>query len=191
MTHTYHCLDLSDVLNHKACSFKGSEEIGYLTILGSSIPEELMPLKQVFEYESIPFFMAKQNIWDNVELAGQRIFLPEINASAIHIIGTSDNTDMEEDVEIYYKKSLIHSIPLKLNYFGNNPSNSDNECFIQLPFLYSKSIVNTKVQPCIWYTRLILPEPSLIDSILLGENPCMHIFSITVEKATGKDYSDG
>lgn len=187
MSYTYHCLDLSDILNHRACSLQDSEEGGYLTISGSSIPEEYMPFNQVFEYNSIPFFMAKQSTWDNVELAGQRVFLPETEVSAIHIIGTSSITDMKEDIEIIYKNTTIHIAPLNLSYFGTDPFNCDNECFIQIPFLYSRTKVNSKIQPCIWYTKLSLPTPSLIDSILLGDNPCVHIFSITVEKPTDKE----
>jgi len=187
MSYKYNCLDLSNILNHKACSLKDSEEGGYLTISGSSIPEEYMPFNKVFEYNTIPFYLGKQSNWDNLELSGQRVFLSDTEASAIHVIGTSSMTDMEEEIEIYYKDTTIHTAPLKLSYFGTDPSKTDNECFIQIPFLYSGTKVNSKIQPCIWYTKLSLPVPSLIDSILLGENPCMHIFSITVEKQTEKE----
>lgn len=189
MSHIYQCLDLGDILNHKACSIQDSEEGGYLTISGSSLPEEYINFNEVFEHKGIPFLMSKYEAWDNVELAGQRVYLPEIEASTIHIIGTSSITDMEEDIEIKYKDTTIYTIPLYLNYFGPRTTNSNNECLIKMPFLYSRTKINSKIQPCLWYTKLKLPKPSMIDSILLGENPCMHIFSITIEKLSNEKES--
>lgn len=178
---SFHCLDLSSMLNHKACTTPEQKGIGGLTVVGSSIPESYLPFDQPFQYDSIPFIMMKQEMLDNIELSGQRLELPRMRALQLHVIGTSSETDMCEPIQFEFERRHVHSELLELGCFSSSHSVRNNECIIQAPYLHTRTNINERIQPKLWYTSLPLPRSVEINSILLGDNPCMHIFSLTIE----------
>ncbi|MFB0846517.1 hypothetical protein [Paenibacillus oleatilyticus] len=187
MKNLFHCLDLSDTLNHRACATKNGNERAYLTLSGSAIPEEYIPFNQAFQFDTIPFIMFKNDIWDNIEMVGQRVYFSTVRASSIHFIGTSTETDMTDNVILELDEQPVYSTSLNLRYFASDPEPvfMNNRCVIQAPYIYSGTKINSIVKPSLWYTCISIQEPLEINSVVLADNPCMHIFSITVERQEG------
>lgn len=187
MISKFHCLDLSEILNHRACSVQQAEEDAYLTLSKSALPEELILFNQAFEYDGVPFIMLKQNKWDNIEMVGQRVYFPEMKVTAIHIIGTALDTDMSDTVHFELDSTPVYASDLQLRYFAADPNldHMNNSCVFQTPYVYSDGKPNAIVQPCLWYTRITIKESQVMNAMLLADNPCMHLFSITIEQHIG------
>ncbi|KAA6470410.1 hypothetical protein [Bacillus cereus] len=177
----YKCINLDQYYNN--CGFTKREEIhkGNLTVFKTSFP-----LEEGFElfpdYKGVPLKFNKYNDNDNIELEGQKIFLDQYyKVKRIYIVGLSIYGDYFDDFNLYKNNQLVQNIRVKLTGTDSKVPSFGNEMLLRYTSLHNAKKGKLNISSTIWLDEIDLEQPRIIDSIELGDNPCMHIFSITLE----------
>jgi hypothetical protein len=178
---SFHCLDLSELYNNCGVTSFEEKEQGMLNGAGASFPAELVPLGYAFEFEGIPFIMTKHNGLDNIEVEGQRLVFSPMYVSRIHILGLSNDSHMSEEIQLEYDGEIVSSKLMRLSSYSSANPYFGNKCLLRSPYVHFHNQRTENYQPAIWYDSIEIDPSTAVNAILLADNPCIHIFSITVE----------
>ncbi|SDZ37968.1 hypothetical protein [Bacillus sp. 166amftsu] len=153
---------------------------GNLTLNGSSLPLEGPFCKQVFYFEHIPFYMKKLSKFDNIAMEGQEIKVNAYNAKNIHIIGNSVSGSYFDDISFKSEGEIIERKRLSLTDFISEEPVFNNQLFYRFTKINSRQPLHLKGS--LWKQSINF-EPSInVESIILEDNPFIHIFAITIEE---------
>ncbi|WP_152656265.1 hypothetical protein [Oceanobacillus sp. CFH 90083] len=182
----YNILDLKKLINNKGLASEDNFKSASLTMSGSSIPNDKIPLNKEFYFNGIPFYITETEKGDNIELEGQIIELNEvISSNYLYILGLSVYGDYFEDITFLLHNEIIKKEKLSFNdYLTEEPFFTNNLVF-QSQFTYnniSNNFKNKLNKPIIWCDKITFKKNIKYNKIELGDNPCMHIFAMTSVK---------
>lgn len=178
----YYMLDLKSIFNNKGFTKIGYESEGAFALGGSTYPAEKRP-PQEFISEDIPFIITENDQgYDNFELERQEIKIKSGNYTKIYFLGASNNGDFYETVNFLSSGKIISSKKIYFTDFINDEPMFDNSLAFEFPYVHTRVGILENFKPKIWSFCLLLNEDKKIDTIKFGDNPSIHIFSITLEE---------
>ncbi len=147
-------------------------------VIGASYPQAEVErlLKDGLLYVNEIPFMISFGEKDNFRLTGQRIEL-FVEASKICFLGSSEQGDYEEYVELLYEDGTIHTITLGLSDWCGI-SRFGEKIAASLPFRYDSAGNVERIQ-CRLYVQCYNIPRERLTGIKFPERVNMHIFAIT------------
>lgn len=180
----YYPLPLSTYYNNNGFSYELEQRIGNFTTFGSSYPGDEIPKQTDVIIEEIPFlFPDAQSTFNNLELENQQLDIPADYYTAMFILGAADNGSYQEDIEYYLNDTLVEQTSLALTNWTDHMPKYQEQVVYRCSGIYTqKGALLTSKQTTIWLQTLSFEHPLHMNRIVLPDNPCMHIFSITLQK---------
>ncbi|MNI68736.1 hypothetical protein D3C73_1244460 [compost metagenome] len=163
---------------------------GNFTGFGSSYPGDQLPCPDdyIVNVSGIPFFLYNvKGCSNNIEFAGQTIKVPPAKYSALHVLGSSDNGSFSEYLRFYLEGNPVGRYKLELsNWVAGVPAYHEQEAYRCTALCAGPKIIET-VKPAVWQQTIRFLQPIALDELVLPDNMCMHLFSLTLE---GTDIDD-
>jgi hypothetical protein len=177
-------VDLTEYYNNSGINFPEATDANF-THFGASYPGEGLPMENEIIVESIPFLFPYSSIYNNIEFEKQKILLPLSKYKALYVLGSSDNGSFTEQIDLYNQGEFLTSCQLSLtDWVSNFPEYSEIEAY-RCNCLVSNGRQVNSLQPVIWLQKVLLDQNNAFNEVRLPDNPCMHVFSITLEKVWG------
>ncbi|NEW05644.1 hypothetical protein GK047_06365 [Paenibacillus sp. SYP-B3998] len=179
----YTHINLDEHFGNNGFGYKDGRTPANFTALGSSYPIDQLPDTSLVYVNDIPFlFPSLEAPYNNVESFNQEI---EINPSSqpythVFVLGAADNGYFNET---FLLANNDRALPIKI---GLSDWLSNNACFGEsIAFRCDGMCTNRgqfveSLKPTIWFQSIPLNESVNIDKILFPDNPCIHIFAITL-----------
>ncbi|WP_028595944.1 hypothetical protein [Paenibacillus assamensis] len=179
----YYKINLNSYYNNNAFTYEESSSKGDLTSFGSSYPAEYLPNEHEITVNGIPFiFPTKENKFNNIELENQSIIVPDDSYSTIYILGSSENGSYKEYMELRQNNDLkSRNIFALTDWISNYPMFMEQVAF-ECGYVHTKDSSIHSLKPKIWIQTLHLDPATEFNTIRLPDNPCIHIFSLTLQK---------
>ncbi len=182
-------LDLTGHFNNDGISSDEDRTDGDFTGTGQTFPEEdLPPSNSRVTYSGVPFTFPDKSdgALNNISLEGQRLFVSKGYYERFFILGAADVTSLEDSLAVVSEQGMHHDLPLQLSSWrlGRNLKYGEIPAIRCSGFHFPSQHVNTErldVTYGIWMQTILLPRIP-ITSILLPDNPGMHIFALTLEE---------
>lgn len=173
-------VDLSIYYNNNGIKYSTEKSCNF-TGFGSSFPGDQLPQGNI-NINDIPFiFPSSQSQFNNIEFNKQKVSVPKNSHSGLHILGASDNGSFFESLHLYNDNFFEDSIILSLTeWVSISPKYNELEAF-RCNYLCSLQGQVHTVKPVIWHQIIHLKRPTIFNSIMFPDNPCMHVFSLTLE----------
>ena len=191
---SYVMVPLEDHFNNMGISFSESCHCGDFDGLGNSFPaEELPTFGEKVEFNSTPFLFPYKSDGapDNIVLEGQQIAVPPAQYQALAVLGASDSAryaDGAFEDHIYFcsrDKRQERRLRLK-DWICIAEQRAGGREALRCPFMntpsgqISRSERGYETLPTLWLEEIALDARDYLYSIILPDNPCMHIFSMTL-----------
>ncbi|WP_207696104.1 hypothetical protein DOK67_0000695 [Enterococcus sp. DIV0212c] len=176
-------INLSKYCNSKGLTNKQNFFHGNLTPAGSSIPNN-SGIKSVSSQKSGMNYKLIKGEKDNIECQGQIIKFQQSSAcQSIGIIGVGIYGDFTERLIIEDVSGSKNYIEAHFSDFTHNPPYfKENFCIFSSDYLYSSDSNELEIYGCtgsLW-EQVILVDTLNISSLKLPDNPCIHIFAISI-----------
>ncbi|MVO98833.1 hypothetical protein [Paenibacillus lutrae] len=181
-TQPFICLDMTSCLNNCGTTDNSSYQHGYLSSSGVSLPRENILFHTPFEFNDIPFVLFRQNYRDNMVTEGQAIQFPEARISKIHVLGASSDVNMSDYMYLKHNETLLSKEKMMLSHFASEAPFARNVCILETAGLNTLDGPLAHRTGRLWLDILHLTEPLEINQLTFEDNPCMHIFGITLER---------
>lgn len=178
-------LPLSSVCNHKLI-YGSQDNIGEdIGIEGTYIAESDMKIKSSDIVDGIPFDICFDS-FDNIECDGQQIAV-DFAAERLHVLGFSLWCDVHSVIKLVYADGSTHCVKVpfiewrcinEFEWFDIAAVGGD---------IKSHCVISSgkQSQPVYFHHIAVdIPNPERIKGIILPENFCLHIFSITLESVS-------
>ncbi len=185
---------LEDHFNNSGISFIGSCHRGDFDGLGNSFPaEELPAFGKKVEFNGTPFLFPPKNDGapDNMALEGQQIVVPHAKYQTLAVLGASDSAryaDGAFEDYIYFcsgDKQQARSLSLK-DWICIAEQRAGGREALRCPVMntpsghISKSEKGYETLPTLWLEEIALDDRDYLCSIIFPDNPCMHVFAMTL-----------
>lgn len=184
-------LDLQPLFNNDGISWDADLGDGDFDGEGGTYPaEDLPPSNTLVECQGIPFLFPdkEDGARNNVVLEGQRLEIPVGRYRALHLLGAADSGSFAAWLEVEEETGGRERHRLGLSSwhgfegprFGERPG-------IACSGFHSGDLGNTHTdgrvrrQVWIWVQRLRLEEGRVIRALVFPDNPCLHVFAMTLE----------
>ncbi|MGN7471965.1 hypothetical protein [Brevibacillus sp. SAFN-007a] len=174
-------LNIGPYLNNRGFTTEQNVQDGNLSLGGSSLPVEGVPLDREFVYKNIPFHFTYKLEGDNIELEGQTIGFPSQFISKIHVIGVSSNGSLSDYLYLLQNDVVVKKAKVCLSDFVETVPALGDELAINFEYLHTQVGRNDFYRPNLWYYCVDLEKTYFINGIRLEDNPFMHIFAVTFE----------
>lgn len=187
----YYPLPLTHYYNNNGFSYDIEQRIGNFTTFGSSYPGDEIPDQSDLMIEDIPFiFPDAQATFNNIELENQRLSVPEHHYTAMSILGAADNGSYDEEIQYHLNDRLVYQMPLALTNWTDHMPKYNEKVVYRCSGIYTqKGALLTSKQTTIWLQTLLFDRPIHINTIVLPDNPCMHLFAITLKKENTNEHA--
>lgn len=178
------CLDLTSVFDSMGTSPGEARERGGFTVGGASYPSASFP-EGGLRVREVPFILAdtdgrRPNV---VTFLGQTIPVPTGVYGVIHVLGASENGDFFDYVGIAGAGGeRVQRFRIDLSDWIRATPSFGNEPAIVCPVLHTRGGV-APMAVTVWYAHAGIPGDLVVSELILPDNPCMHAFSLTLERA--------
>ncbi|XLP22060.1 hypothetical protein ACFMB7_26830 [Bacillus toyonensis] len=183
----YH-LNLSDLFNNHGILGKNEPINDSSFSLGISFyPAEYLPkYGEKFHWENTSFLFPTKTSegFDNLTLDYQTIQVPKGKFTDLYILGSSNNGNFYDDVQLLFNNNIVYTFKLALTEFVSETSWFGDPIVLECPFTRNKNLDLFSLQPKIYCHQEQLPSNITFDEIKLGSNPFIHLFSITLRGET-------
>ena len=181
--------DLTEHFNNDGISSDQDRTDGDFTGTGQTYPEEdLPPSNTRVSYGGVPFAFPDKSdgALNNISLEGQRLFVTERCYERLFILGAADVTSLEDRMVVASGQETHHDLPLQLSSWrlGRNLKYGELPAIKCSGFHFPSQHVSTEkldITYGIWMQTISLPRIT-VTSILMPDNPGMHIFALTLEE---------
>ncbi|KAF0815848.1 MULTISPECIES: hypothetical protein [Cytobacillus] len=185
---SYYLVNLEEYYCNCGFSFINQRENGDFTGSGSSYPAEQLPSSEkVIKIHEVPFhFPSKEKgKFNNIEFNEQKIKVKEDSYQAIHVLGAADNGSFLEPISLIDQQGSVSKVMLGFtDWVDYEPKFNDLKAIV-CKGVHSAQLGCLEGMQCtIWYQKVKVPTGVLFNEIRLGDNPGMHIFSLTLERST-------
>lgn len=180
---TYQTLSLHDYVNNRGITYQNEYDKGQLTIGGASLPAELIMSVQDPIIEGIPFQFIYQDQGDNIELEGQSLRFPPLEAEALHVVGCSSNGNLYEEISLLREGHVVCETRLSLtDVIEREPAFHDRAAYA-FDYIHTVSGINHHLTSNLWLDSLTFSQKVVFDEIRFQDNPFMHIFAMTIQQS--------
>ncbi|WP_342552902.1 hypothetical protein [Paenibacillus sp. FSL R7-0652] len=182
---TIYCpLRLDEHYNNNGFSYPGTGNIGNFTTFGSSYPADELADQGNMQWKDVPFvFPDSTQRFNNIELESQRIQVPDGEYTALYILGAADNGSYHEFIYFERNEERVGKASLALTNWTETTAKFKEEMMHRFRGMYTqKGALLTSVHPIIWFQQIQLEEALCFDTMIMSDNPCMHIFALTLGK---------
>lgn len=191
---SYVMVPLEDHFNNTGISFSESCHLGDFDDLGNSFPaEELPAFGTKVEFNGTPFLFPHKNDGapDNMALEGQQLVVPNAKYQTLTVLGASDSAryaDGAFEDYIYFcsrDKRQARRLCLK-DWICIAEQRAGGREALRCPFMntpngqISRSEKGYDTLPTLWLEEIALDTRDCLFSIIFPDNPCMHIFAMTL-----------
>ncbi len=191
---SHYPLDLSRYFNNDGISFATDVEDGDFDGLGNTYPAEKLPAStQLTTLCGTPMlFPAKcDGAFNNIVLEAQQVVVSSGNYSTLAIIGAADSGRYVDGgyqdliVLSYCDAEECATLSLK-DWVCIEEQRPGGREALRCPYMHSPTGRCTlsergyETQPTLWYEEIEIDESKTLERIHLPDNPCMHIFSMTL-----------
>ena len=185
-------LDLHPLFNNDGISWDHRLADGDFDGEGGTYPaESLPPSNSLCECQGIPFFFPSKEdgALNNVALEGQRLALPTGCYRSLYLLGAADCGYFAEWLEVEEEGGSRRCCRLELSSwhgfegagFGESPGLVCNGYHSgDLGDTHSDGRVRREVW--MWVQHIALGPHQAINSLVLPDNPCLHLFAATLEQ---------
>lgn len=187
-------LDLSRYLNNDGISFEADVEDGDFDGSGNTYPAEKLPAsKQLASLCGTPMLFPdkRDGAFNNIVLEAQQIVVSSGNYATLAAIGAADSgryADGEyQDLIIFSYRDAEESATLRLkDWVCIEEQRRGGREALRCPYMHSPkgrcalSERGYETYPTLWYEEIEIDESKTLERIHLPDNPCMHIFSMTL-----------
>ncbi|EJR73593.1 hypothetical protein ORN01_21960 [Bacillus cereus] len=166
--------------NHQNTSF---------SLVESYFPSEYLPnYGEILKWNDTSFLFPERNKnnFDNLVLDNQIIKAPSGNTKEIYILGASNNGSFYDKVELHLNKEIVYSFELALTDFIEKNTRFNDVTVLECPFVRNINHDLHQYTASLYCHKETLPSNIEFDEIKLGDNPFIHIFSITLR---GDNYA--
>ncbi|ALS36069.1 hypothetical protein ABID30_000747 [Enterococcus rotai] len=179
-------IDLSNELNSKGLTKIKDHFLGDLTPLGTSIPNFIND-SIIKSHNSNMSYIINDSVFDNIECNGQELltkkseYINTIGFIGVSVYGNHDDIVLlEDDIGNQLSKPISFSaFHCQEPYYSDNYSIYEFREYLHSPIKGKERIEGTGGN--LWEFTLSFKERIRLKKITLPDNPCIHIFSITVE----------
>ncbi len=179
MNDNFRLIALTSHFNADAFSFDTDRARGHFGL--SCYPAEEMPEPQkTFNSYEIPFIFPdvtrRQN---NIESYCQKIVPPQEVYSSFFFLGACDNGSFLESIKVRDAKcEYVHKVGL--TDWCENPQYGERRAF-EASHAHAAQNDIFSYRPQIWLQALTFASPTQIKEIELPDNPCFHVFALTLK----------
>ena len=192
----YYPLDIGPYFNNDGISFETGVGNGDFDGLGNTYPAEKLPASnQLVNLCGTPIlFPDKQDdAFNNIILESQQIIVPVGNYCTLAIIGASDSGryvggGYEEPLILSYWENTKEKVKLRLkDWICIEEQRIGGKEALRCPYMHcpegrcAVSERGYETYPTLWYEEISVDDSKTLDHIKLPDNPCMHIFAMTLE----------
>ncbi|WP_139487913.1 hypothetical protein [Brevibacillus dissolubilis] len=178
----YH-FDIQLFLNNKGIVDAAAREEGGFSLGFTSYPSELLPPEgSIFTWNDVSFRFPVRSAdgFDNFVLEEQRMSVVPRNYTSIAILGASTNGNFYEELSLLYQREETYRFKLKLSNFIEQESWFGEAVALECAYGRCRTSDIDYYKPKIYCVTETLPDHLLFDEIVMGDNPFMHIFAITI-----------
>ena len=190
----YVMVDLTPHLNNDGTSHPAGVPHGDLSGEGMAFPWEALPASgEIVTLHGIPFQFTDtlSGAANNVCLEGQTLTVPAGAYAAVHVLGASVGGSFEEPLELECASGARETVQLRLTtcrpawgrpLYGE----ADAVRFPEMHFPAGEThVASDGDNCCLWLqtAQVITRDP--VVAIQLGDNDCMHVFALTLRRASG------
>ncbi|MCK4258494.1 MAG: hypothetical protein KAX49_05920 [Halanaerobiales bacterium] len=182
MKENYTIINLDDYFNADGISYDSNPGNGHFGI--SSFPAELLPESgTIIKIHDVPFlFPLKEDDYNNnIECNNQKITIHEGYYSVIHFLGSCDNGSFRERIEVVYEDQKEVIRVGFSDWCSSKPLYGESIAFY-CDHCHTKKGDNFNNAFAMWFQSVELDDKRIIKEIILPNNPCFHIFAITLSK---------
>ena len=188
-------LNLSRYLNNDGISFETDVEDGNFDGLGNTYPAEKLPAsKRITNICGTPMLFPDKSdgAFNNIALEAQQIVVSSSSYSTLAVIGASDSGryvdgGYQDLIVFSYRENIEESAKLRLKDWvcieDQRPGGYEA---LRCPYMHCStgrcalSERGYETYPTLWYEEIEIDESKTLERIHLPDNPCMHIFSMTL-----------
>ncbi|CAM4263033.1 hypothetical protein BAMA_04655 [Bacillus manliponensis] len=160
--------------NHQNTSF---------SLVESYFPSEHLPnYGEIIDWDNTSFLFPERNNYnfDNLVLDNQIIKIPQGSTKEIYILGASNNGNFYDKIELRLNNETVYSFDLALTDFIEKDTRFNDVTVLECPFVRNINNDLNQYTARIYCHKETLPSNIEFDEIKLGDNPFIHIFSITL-----------
>ncbi len=179
----FEIIDLSSYLNNDGISYATNRADGDFAASGYTYPAEELPesnSKLICQGVEFLFPDKSDGLNNNLALENQNIKVPANYYKEINILGASEMGSFEEEITLEYSDGSLKKTSLGLSEWWAKPSKYKEKVGIQCSKLRSTKDDIEKIKITIWLQRIALNSSKKLTTIRLVDNPCMHIFALTL-----------
>lgn len=190
----YYPLDLSQYLNNDGISFENGTEDGDFDGLGNTYPAEKLPAsKQLANLCETPLLFPdkRDGAFNNVVLEAQQIMVPSGNYSTLAVIGAADSGryadgGYQDRIVFSYRDAEEHATLRLKDWICIEEQRFGGREALRCPYMHGPtgrcalSERGYETYPTLWYEEIEIDESKTLEHIHLPDNPCMHIFAMTL-----------
>ncbi|MCK4257908.1 MAG: hypothetical protein KAX49_02960 [Halanaerobiales bacterium] len=175
-------LDLQPYFNADAISSNDNRIDGMFGLLTSFPAEELPESKAIVTVNEVPFMIPpkEDGINNNIECYSELIEVPEGKYCRLHILGGCDNGSFEEKFTLIYSETE-EQYKIGLSNTTLMRSMFKEQSAFKFTHLHAKDGEHI-VKSTIWHQSQNIESWRYLQKIKLPDNPCYHIFAITLER---------
>lgn len=182
----FQIIDLSPYFNNDGISYALNRADGGFDTWGScTYPAEELPESNLkFICQGVEFLFPDKSDGQNNNLAleKQNIKVPAKSYEVINILGASEEGHFEEEITLEYSDGSLEKVSLGLSDWGRTYkfAKYKEKVGIRCSRLHGPKSDREDVKPTIWLQKIVLNSSKKLTHIRLVDNPCMHIFALTL-----------
>lgn len=161
---------------------------GAFNIWSNTFPAEELPSTGTATVGGVPFRFPRADGRrpDNVRCRGQVVALPPGRADWLYLLAAAERRT-EDHVTISYADGGRRSQWLRVSDFWPEtaPRFGETLAFRTSVLLYPNH-ADARMAPAIWRQRVPVTVPGDVTSVILPDNPAVHVFAITVLNEAGR-----
>lgn len=173
-------LDISQYFNNDGISTHDAQELGALDKGGYSLPAEGFPDNRELRIDGIPFSLpdplASKN---NISCRSQKIVFPDGRFSRIHVLATAVSGSYIDELKVICANNTSYDMDIAVSDWCVTANYNEKPA---LKFDHRHGQSGNQIPCTIWMQTMYLRKTdSPARSVVLPNNPNLHIFAITLE----------
>lgn len=176
-------IPLHPYFNADAISTNAHRDDGVFGLV-TSFPAEDFPQEPIVYLNDTPFLVppTEDGSNNNIECYHEIIVIEPDRYCRLHLLGACDNGSFVEVFQLVYgdggkpyRVGLSNSLLKKPLY--------EEQVGLRFSHLHGSSGGEQEIQTRLWHQTVILDQTVDLNSIVLPDNPCYHIFAMTLERS--------
>lgn len=172
-------VDISKLYNNDGISTAKAPMSGSLDKGGYSFPADEFPADGNLTVNIVRFHLANPMASkNNISCTGQEVTLPKGDLSKIHVLATAVNGSFIEEMQVKCTDRTSYNVDFAISDWCIASQYNEQ---IGISFSRRNGPSASRIKCTIWQQTIYLKKNNKAASIMLPDNPDIHIFAMTVE----------